>query len=425
MSEEFIIEKLVFGGQGLARDSLGKVTLLWNVLPGEVVRAQITSRKKNWQEGIAREIIKPSPERLAPHEAHFLSCSPWQILSLKKENEWKEKMAREVFMSIGKIDLPKFEIISDGVDYGYRNKMEFSFALAADGEVSLAFFDRGTKVRQAISGCVLARPEINVAAAEFLVWIKQEKITLRSLKSLIARVNSAGEVLIALFIKDELAFKTWPKFSANVLGWQVYYSTHKSPASVPTKMLKSFGQDYLAENLLGHQLRFGIFSFWQINTPVFSLALQQMGKFLLANSTVLDFYCGVGAISLGLGDQVFAAELVDSNAEGIVWAQKNIELNKKPNFTARCLFAEQAIDSITSDKVLIVDPPRAGLHPDVTNKILEVKPPQVVYLSCDLSTQARDLAALLTVYRLVDFKLYNFFPHTPHVEALAILERLA
>ena len=459
------IEKIVFGGAGLGRledpekpnglGASGRVVFVWNALPGEEVEFELIKKEKTHWEGVATKILNPSPARLEPKEAHYLSCSPWQIMTPEEENKWKIEMAKETYQKIGGFDC-ELELAGNDVDWGYRNKMEYSFAetvnhltpdpspCKGEGNIMLSFFERGKKVRQCIEACELANPEINRVAKVILSWINKNKIPMRSLKAMILRSNLKNEVIAALFIKDKLEFKDFPKLDKNFVGFKLYYSTHKSPASVPTALLHAEGQDYLTEKILGTKLKYGIFSFFQINIPVFEMALKDIGQHIcnpcnlcpksVVNS-VVDFYSGVGSISLPLYNMYKGAVLVDNCAEAIEFARENIDAVGKPphprtpllgkergELVAECMPAEKMTELITSDKIIIVDPPRAGLHEDVVKRILAQKPARVIYLSCNLSTQARDIKLLSEGYGVVFTKLYNFFPRTPHVEGLVVLE---
>lgn len=423
MSHTLTIEKLVFGGQGLGRIN-GKVAFVWNALPGEEVEVEILSGKKDMYEAVATKILKPSPERVEPREAHFLSSAPWQMLDWDRENYWKKSIAIEQYGKIGGLilqqDPPK--IVSDDRIYGYRNKIEFSFVVVPDGTISLAFFERGKHVCIPITGSLLAEPIINEVAQEILAWVNEQKIPIRSLKSLIVRSNGEGQAIAALFIKDELPFSSLPKIHDTWVGFQLFYSTHKSPASVPTKLMYSEGQDYLIAHLKSTQLKFGLLSFFQINIPVFDQALTDIADFLHPNMPLLDFYSGVGAIGLPLSHNRDSLTLVDSNEEAIQYAEENIKINKRKNTEAICIPAEKMTELITGDKQLLLDPPRAGLHPKVVATILQKRPPRIVYMSCDISTHARDIRLLSESYKVNFIKLYNFFPRTPHIEGLCVLD---
>jgi tRNA/tmRNA/rRNA uracil-C5-methylase (TrmA/RlmC/RlmD family) len=206
------------------------------------------------------------------------------------------------------------------------------------------------------------------------------------------------------------------------LGFEIYFSTPKSPASVPTKLCLQQGQSFLLAELLGKKLKFGLLSFFQVNIPLFNLALDDIARFLDKDKELVDFYSGVGAIGLPLSGFCQKVHLVDNNEEAIAYARDNIALNKISNAEATCLPAEKITELITGDRIIIVDPPRAGMHKKVVEELLLKKPPRIIYLSCNLSTQARDIELLQESYDLKLVKLYNFFPRTPHIEALIVLE---
>jgi 23S rRNA (uracil1939-C5)-methyltransferase len=417
------IEKLVNGGQGLGRTPEGKAAFIWNALPGETVEVEVLDNKKTHLEGIATKIITPSKDRIHPREGTFLSTSPWQMMNFETENYWKRAIAAEQYSKIGDLILApeSLKIATNGVEYGYRNKMEFSFT-EVDGVIHLAFFERGQRIKVAVEDSKLASNEINTTAIHLLEWINRIKIPIRSLKAVIIRSNPKGETLAGLFIKDKLSLSEYPLLKSPLVGFQLYYSTHKSPASVPTELLYSEGQNYLITDLFGTSLKYGVFSFFQINQPVFEMALRDIAAFLDPKVPVVDYYSGVGAISLPLSQNRSATTLVDNNIEAIEYAKENIQMNGRNNVIAECAPAEKLTQFITTDSMIILDPPRAGLHADVVKMLLQKHPKRIVYMSCDIATHARDLRLLGQGYSLAYLELYNFFPRTPHIEGLAVLE---
>ena len=141
----------------------------------------------------------------------------------------------------------------------------------------------------------------------------------------------------------------------------------------------------------------------------------------MQKAKILDLYSGVGTIGLTIGgDNV---TLVELNEHAVREMRQNITTLGK-NATAVLAASEQALDHITSDKIIILDPPRAGLHADVVAKLLETTPPRIIYLSCNPVTQARDVALLLEKYTITHLKGYNFFPRTPHIENLIVLDKI-
>lgn len=419
--ENISIEKLVVGGQALGRHD-NKVIFTWNALPGETVDIEITKNKKDYSEGIATGIKNESPDRIIPKEDHHMSCSPWQILDFSQEAAYKKNIALEVYKKNGSIELSDIQIQSPDQEFGYRNKMEYSFTLDDKDIVQLAFFQRGGRKKIPIEPCILASDSINNAATGILSWIRDVKIPIRSLKALIIRSNSNGEAIAGLFLKDRLSIKP-PSEIFGLNGLAIYYSTHRSPASIITGGLFSKGDLTLTESIHNTELTYGLNSFFQVNIPMFESAITKIKKHIPEGSSIIDFYSGVGSISIPLNDHVASATLVDNNQEAIEYAQKNIEANELDNYEAISSPAEKITELITAEKVLILDPPRAGLHKDVTKKILEVTPETIVYMSCNPATHARDLGLLTEKYDIVSIELFNFFPRTPHIESLALLKK--
>ncbi|HNT29362.1 MAG TPA: 23S rRNA (uracil(1939)-C(5))-methyltransferase RlmD [bacterium] len=433
------IDKLVFGGEAIGRLD-GKVCFVWNALPGEEVEVELTSKKKTHNNGIATKIIKPSPDRIPACEDHYLSCSPWSIMTSAAEQKWKKKIALEAYIGIGKLP-PETDLdIVDASDcngnnaYGYRNKIEYSFwHHDADNRISLAFFQRGKHFRAPIETCLLAEPCINQTAELIIQWLNNHAINRGALKSLIIRSNGQGDTIAALFMREEIPFASYPKLGALPLtgtqspsqfcGFQVYFSNPLSPAALPTKLLYSAGDDYLITKLNDVSLKFGSLSFFQINVPVFQQALALIKEYLDPSKEIVDFYSGVGAISLPLHSNFKHAVLVDNNEEAIEYAKQNITANQITNCKAVLSESEKIVDLIKHDKIIIFDPPRAGLHADVVAKVLQELPERIIYLSCNISTQARDIQLLSDAYKVSHLKLYNFFPRTPHIESLGVLER--
>jgi len=427
------IEKLVFGGQGLGHLENGQAVFVWNALPDEIVEIDIIKKKKDYREAIATNIIHTSPYRIDAYDDHFLSTSPWQIMHYDAEQNFKKDIAIETYKKIGGNIFSTIDpdIIFPEQQYDYRNKIEFSFCDknferdTDEEDISFAFFNRGGRSRFPVQTSKLASPPINQTAHYILDWIQTEHIPKRSLKTLIIRSNQAGETISALFIKDELTFHTYPKLTDTMKGFQIYYSTHKSPASVPTKLLYSIGQDYLIEEISSSstKLKYGLLSFFQVHIPIFQKALEDIADYIPENADLIDFYSGVGSIGLPLADKCKTLTLVDNNEEAIHYATENIMLNTIDHAQAHCIPAEKITDIITAEKTIILDPPRAGLHSDVIKKLLQETPRTIIYLSCNISTQARDIALLSKKYSISFSRLYNFFPRTPHIEGLTILKK--
>ena len=413
MSEELTIDKLVHGGQGMGVIGDGRKAFIWNALPGEVVRARLTRTRKDFVEGIAEEIISPSAHRIEPKEDIYLATSPWQIMDLEYENIQKALIVSETF-SREHVELPDFSMLSDNVPFGYRNKIEFSF-YGDDTGLHYAFFNRGSHQKQIVTESALALPQINSAAKEFLQELNTHTIRAGDLKSVIFRCDQNGEVVAALFVKPETFVEL--KKPKVIKGLKVYHSNPKSPASVLTKLIYQEGTTTLTDELNGTPITYDVCGFFQVNLPVFEMALKEITDATKNETKKVDMYSGVGTIGLAIGNTKTLVELDKANIDMANHNAQNQDVDVVHAST------EKALQYIESDVALIVDPPRSGLHKDVIERILSVKPPLICYLSCNPATQARDLALLKDSYRISSFSGYNFFPKTPHIETLVILER--
>lgn len=418
---EVTLEKIVGGGQTLATMEDGRKLFVWGGLPAEKVRVQLTKKKSHLAEGVVTDVLEASSERMAPRDPEsFLSTSPWQIMSLATENHYKAALIEEAF-ELHDIVLPNaIEVYSNGNDYRYRNKVEFSFWFDTETEkLSLAFFRRGSHGKISVDGTSLAKPEINQKAQEVVNVLNELGVIGRDLKTLLIRSAADGSTAWQLYVKEESfdADGFMSHFAASENG-EVIYSNPKSPASVITKRLTN-PTTALTDTLLDVPFRYATEGFFQINLPVYEQALKDMQEWLPGDKPVVDLYSGVGSIGLTIGGN--DTTLVEINEHAVREMERNIkELGKAA--TPVLAASEQALEYISGNKTIIVDPPRAGLHEDVVNKLLEEKPERIIYLSCNPVTQARDVQRLGEVYGIKAHQGYNFFPHTPHIENLVILD---
>lgn len=412
MLETVTIQKLVHGGQGLGALSDGRKVFVWNALPGETVKVRLTKTKRDYAEGIAEEIIEPSKERIKPVDEAYLSTSPWQILDFDAENNYKKQILQEAFVREG-LELPAFELITAGQPLHYRNKMEYSFWGDDDG-LHLALFHRASHGKRIVQGSSIARPEIDEVANHIVAVLNKKGIRASELKTVIIRVNNRGDTTAAIFTKND-RFPKLPELAGICQGIGVIYSSPKSPASVVTKKLYRYGDTVLTEELLGTTVRYDVDSFFQVNLPVFEQALKAIKKQAQRYKQIVDMYAGVGTIGLSVGAQKLV-ELDEGNVEMAI-------ANSDGRAEVIHAGTEHAPEFITAETCVIFDPPRAGLHDKVIDRILETKPKKIIYLSCNPSTQARDVARLKGVYDISSFSGYNFFPRTPHIESLAILRK--
>lgn len=432
MNETVRIAKLVHGGQGLGELSDGRKVFVWNALPGEVVSARVIKSKHSYAEAIAEEVVEASPERETPREENYLATSPWQMMSFAAENRYKAEIVKELFqqahIGISDFDLTTVsgraaqddELVSSpgametpaGV-FHYRNKMEYSFWGDEQG-LHLALHQRGSHGKQIVEGSALAMPAVDTGARGVLAELQKLGPRAEDLKTIIVRANQKGDVVAALYVKlDKFTKLSLPP---RVKGLRVYHSNPKSPASVPTKLLQQVGDCQLTDELLGKPFTYDADSFFQVNLPVYEQALARIREH--CHGDPVDMYAGVGSIGLSVAKE--QVTLVELDAATAAMARLNAAVS---GLKAEVIEADTAntIQSIVSDRPVIFDPPRAGLHTKIIDRCLEALPPQIIYLSCNPSTQARDLALLQEKYQVESFEVYNFFPRTPHIETLAVM----
>ena len=414
-------DKIVGGGQALATLDTGKKLFAWGALPDEDANVQVVKKKSHLLEGIVTEVLKASKDRIEPRDPDsYLSTSPWQIMTMEAEKHYKAALIIEAFQ-LHSVVLPNaIEVYTDGREFEYRNKIEFSFWFETETQqLSLAFFRRGTHGKISIKSTSLASPVITQKSQEILAVLNEMHIIGRDLKTLLIRSNQAGEVAWQLYVKEpEFDVKTFMAHFSDDERGEVIFSNPKSPASVITERLTPAAIP-LSDTILDTPFRYATEGFFQINLPIYEQALKDMQEWIPKNTPVLDLYSGVGTIGLTIGgDNV---TLVELNPDAVREMKQNIEdLDKKAKVVLAA--SEEVLDYITPDKTIILDPPRAGLHDAVTERLLEVTPQRIVYLSCNPVTQARDVAKLAEKYDITTHKGYNFFPRTPHIEHLVVLD---
>lgn len=428
-SVEVVLDKIVGGGQALGTLADGRKLFAWGGLPSERVIVQPTKKKTNYIEGIVTEILQASPERVVPRDdTSYLSTSPWQILSFDAEQRHKAELIEEAFTLHG-IKLPEsIDIYSDGNEYNYRNKVEFSWYGDDSSGVEmlhLAFFRRGSKGKIIVDDSALLPPEMIQLARRIRDTLQSAGVNARQLKTLLIRCDASRNCVWQLYVKDTPCDFADTLLNADLpaQGGEVVYSTPKSPASVITERLARIGDTVLTDTVLGVPFRYATEGFFQVNLPVYEQALRDMKQWVddttASTHGVLDLYSGVGSIGLTIGGP--NVTLIEINEHAVREMKRNItELGSSA--TPVLAASEQALDYITTDKIVIIDPPRAGLHAAVVAKLLEARPPRIIYLSCNPVTQARDIALLADAYKIKTYKGYNFFPRTPHIEGLAILD---
>ena len=417
-------KKIVGEGKALGR-SEGKVVFCYGVLPEETARVRTTFEKRNFAEAELLEIITPSPKRVAPREDHYLSCSPWQVMEYGFQCETKKALIEDLLYQTTKetVRLDKFYPAKE--TFGYRTKIEYSFT-GEPGNLSFAFHNRGNYREKYLlpEGCALMSPGANAAALKVLETINRLKLTTADLKTLIVReAKKPGSRVAALYLKRQ-DIELPEEIAEGLDGFLAVYSNPLSSVSQNDGLLKSWGNDFVTEELPGGKFSYGFDCFFQNNMELFAEALAEMRAAAFKCGKLVDLYSGVGVIGLSLRDLADRVVAVEASPSSAKYAALNAEQNGARNFEMVCSLSEKTEDGLfDGTDVLVLDPPRAGLHNKVIKRILEILPKKIIYLSCNPITQGRDAAFFLEKYKLVRSAGFDFYPNTPHAETLMVFER--
>jgi 23S rRNA (uracil1939-C5)-methyltransferase len=419
------VTKIVGGGQTLGSLDDGRKVFVWGAVPGELVEVQLTKRKSNYAEGFVTAVIEASPDRIPTVEPDsFISTSPWQIMSPALEHTTKIALIDDAF-TLHHVTLPApSSIYSDDRLYDYRNKIEFSWWYDTETDMlDLAFFRRGNHRKIPVAGSQLAMPVINEVATRLRDILRDRQANGFQLKTVLIRASQKGEVIAQLYVKDpDFPILTSAELARlDATGFELIYSNPQSPASVITERLQQHGLKALSDTILDVPFTYATEGFFQINLPVYEKALLDMKEWVEPDKPTIDLYSGVGSIGLTIGQE--NVTMVELNPAAVREMEANIAALGRTSATAVLAASEKALEYISAEATIILDPPRAGLDSKVVEKLLEVTPDRIIYLSCNPVTQARDIALLLESYDIAAQQGYNFFPRTPHIEHLIVLNK--
>ncbi len=456
---ELIIEKLAYGGQALGRVA-GMVVFVPQALPGQRVRVEVVRRHSRFAEARVLTVLEQSPHYRPPFCRHFGLCGGchWQDLAYEEQLRWKARQLEECLTHLGGLSPAAFlpPVASPARQY-YRNKMEFAFGPRpwpgsgepADSGLALGLHPGGAPEGIFnLSECFLLFPAAPTIVAAVRDWCRQSGLpaydprTRRGFwRSLVLREGKrTGQILVQLATaaggRDEvvasLATHLQARFPA-ITSLVHTVEKAKTPGARPTALRILWGPGYLEERLAGLHLRISPKSFLQPNTEAAEClyaALVHMGDFR-GRETVWDLYCGAGGIALSVAPHVGRVVGFEMVPGAVADALHNARQNQAPNcrFFAGDLkeLLRQTTRSIPGrlprPDVLISDPPRSGMHPQVIAAIKALAPGRLLLVSCNPATLARDLACLQDAYEVQAVQAFDFFPHTAHFECLARLER--
>jgi 23S rRNA (uracil1939-C5)-methyltransferase len=425
------VESLAYGGKGVARRN-GYVVFVAGGLPGDRVKAEVTKAKRGYAEASATEILRESPERIAPrcdHAGEPCPGAPWQGLVYEEQLHHKQRQVQDALVRLGGLTGFELEEIEPAVEqWRYRNKLEYSFG-ERDGELVLGFHARGRwDLVVDAEDCQLASERNNAVRNELRAWAMSEELQPYDrrrksgvLRNLVIREGRRTGQLQTRLVTSPAEIPRPP------VDLHTIVEGMSSGTDGPTGVL---GAEYLEEELCGLRFQISHGAFFQTNTEMAERLYGIAGEMAALSGTerVFDLFCGIGTLGLslaGAAGEIWGIELVP---EAIVDAEQNARLNDIGNARFRAGDARKAIRPLLTEAgppdVVLVDPPRAGLSKKVVRRLIECDAPRIVYVSCNPTTLAPNAAQLEEAgYRLRRVRPVDMFPQTPHIESVALLEK--
>jgi 23S rRNA (uracil1939-C5)-methyltransferase len=420
MSTTVTFEKIVGGCRALGYLD-GRPVFASGPLPGETATIEVMRDRSTFAEAQVIEITGPLAARTQAAEDHYLSCSPWQNVEYELQLKLKQACLEETF---GHPDLmlPVDDIVGASQRLGYRNKLEFS-VVANGGDLALAFHARGSFQQLCMlpDGCSLGPTAMNKAALAVLAAAREAGLG-SSLESVVVRQSAASGALLVELAMARPVKQDWSALAATELAG-VIVSRIKGRGN--HEVMWRHGETQLVERLRGLELAYGFDCFFQTNPAMFERALADIVEAVPEGSRVVDLYGGVGLIGLSVSPRATSVLGIELQASSAAYANANADRNGILNYQSVALAAERTgPEMLTGAEVVILDPPRAGLETRVVQDLLTAGPAHIIYLSCNPSTQARDIRLLIPSYRPSSVKAFDLYPGTLHIESLVVLERI-
>ena len=459
-SIELTLTGIAAKGMAVGRTSSGVVVFVKDAVPGDVAMVYLYKKKKSYFEGRLEKLISPSPDRILAKCSHFGVCGgcQWQHLSYSGQLEHKQEEVHQNFVKIGSFDFPRIEkIIPSKSKFNYRNKMEYSFSNSRwltkteieSGEVinrnALGFHkprmwdkivhieechiqqEPGNKIRNFIHKYAL---DNGISYFD----LRQKKGQLRSM---MIRTSTTGQIMLVIQFFEDQPAKREALFGAILANFSQinslqYIVNQKANDSIfDQEVILHAGNLFIEEEMEGLRFQITPKSFYQTNSVQAYELYKIIRDFarLLGDEIVYDLYTGLGTIAQFIAKEAKLVVGIESIPEAIAAAKENAKKNKLSNLSffsgdMKKVFTDNFIATHGTPDVVITDPPREGMHKDVVQQLIAILPKRIVYVSCNLSTQARDLNLLTDHYAIQKVQPVDMFPHTQHVENVVLLERV-
>ncbi len=420
MNEETLrlsVEKLVYGGYGLARAG-GRVVFVRYAAPKELVDAEILKERSDYSEAVVRKVIVPSSSRREPCCPHYGDCGGCQLQHLDYTSQLtaKEEILRDSLSRIGKIkDIKMLDPIPSGQEVGYRIRVQFK---VSKGKVG--FFRWNSREVVEVDSCPLAHPKIN----ELLPKLKEVAVHIKELQEIhVLYSPSEEEFLIKFLTPTEMERDLLFKLKEDLLPKEVVGVGNYSRLRLLLNRRFWIGRDYTYIRVGRWTFRVSADSFFQVNHTLWERFISAVTENVSFKKAV-DLHCGVGFFTLPLSERGNFVEGADANGSAVDDAEYNAKINGRDNVAFVKSDAYRFLKSRGGEVIdlVLLDPPRGGLEEGELEILAKNKPERIVYVSCNPSTLARDLKVLMKRgYVLEGTRLVDMFPQTYHVESVSYL----
>ena len=442
---KFIVGECVdytFDGKGIVKGE-GITVFVPNIIVGEKAKVEIVHRSNNQTLGVIRELIVSSDKRVKPKCKISSECGGCALQHMNYESQlkFKQEHVKECLAKIGHINMEVNNTLGMDNPYNYRNKTQVPFT-CKKGKIRYGFYKQDTHDIVSFDKCLI-QTEL---ADEILKYTKElmEKFKIEAyqedrrkgvVRHVLIRVGVHTDEAMVVFVTNvdnfpnrKLIVKELLKKFPSIKTIVQNINHRDTNVILGEKEFTLFGKGYIEDYILGVKFKISSKSFYQVNpiqTEVLYSKAIEMAK-LNSNDLVIDTYCGIGTIGLIASKHVNRVLGVEIVKEAIIDAKNNANINNIKNATFVCDDAAKfMVDlSMANEKVdvIFLDPPRKGLDTSLIESVLKLKPRKVVYISCNPSTLARDLAFLKELYNISEVQPVDMFPHTYHVETVACLE---
>ena len=452
---ELAIDRMAFGGKGIGRIN-GLVVFVAGAVPGDRITARIYRKKRDYAEAGIVEILSPSPDRVVPPCPYSGYCGGCRMQQVRYEKQlaFKHAHVAEAMERIGGLEhAPVRPVIPSSRTFGYRNKMEFSFSdrrwylpgeldrRETEGGFALGLHVPGTfyKVLD-VTACLLQREKGNEILREARELVRRSRVPVYGLRThegfwrfLTLRYSAALDEWMVNFVtsgeRPDIVLPIARALDRKIDGIKTIVNnihSGKAAVAVGQKEIVLTGDGTLTDRIGPFTFRISANSFFQTNSEGAETIYRQVAAYagLNGTETVLDLYSGTGTIPIFLAGKARRITGIEINPGAVLDAERNCRENGIRNCRFLCGDMRKILPEIPfRPDVLIIDPPRAGMHKAVLAQVLALSPGKIVYVSCNPATLARDIGEMVRDYDLLEIQPVDMFPHTGHVEAVASLAR--